>query len=304
MESGLIIFDKPPGVTSFDALRGIKRALGTGKVGHTGTLDKFAGGLLLVLTGKALKLSRWFSGCDKKYTGIIHFGVETDTLDLEGKEIAKADLPLQGDVEKALLKFTGVILQEPPVYSAIHVNGKRASSLARNGNAPEMKKREITIHKIELLSWQPPFAEIFVHCSSGTYIRSLARDIALAVNSRGHLKSLLRTDIAGFSLEMAVNKPGSGEQQMSSEEITVLPIDKKIISKLGLAWIDVSEKEAQHIIHGKALDQILNNKFITHSSLLNPHSSFNTFTCAVFYNENLIAVLEKINENWTYGCVM
>ena len=258
MKSGLIILDKPPEITSFDALRDIKRTLGTGKVGHTGTLDKFAGGLLLVITGKALKLSRWFSGCDKKYTAKIHFGIETDTLDPEGKVIKVAPPPERDDVEKALLKFTGVILQEPPVYSAIHVNGKRASNLARSGAAPEMKKREINIYKLELLSFQPPFAEIFVHCSSGTYIRSLARDIALAVNSRGYLQSLIRTDIAGFSLDMAANKIGSQELRMNSEdceiknaekEIIVLPIDKEIISKLGLARIDVSEHEAQHIFH-------------------------------------------------------
>ncbi|MCL2759407.1 MAG: tRNA pseudouridine(55) synthase TruB, partial [Treponema sp.] len=173
---GLILLNKQPGITSFDALRDIKRALGTGKVGHTGTLDKFAQGLLIVLTGNALRLSQWFTGCDKKYTGRIKFGIETDTLDPEGNVIGEAALPSREQVENVLCKFTGEIKQAPPLYSAIHVNGQRASNLARAGKTPEMKERPVTVHELKLLSWEPPFADIFVHCSSGTYIRSLSRD--------------------------------------------------------------------------------------------------------------------------------
>ena len=324
MNSGIILLDKQPGVTSFDALRDIKRALGTGKVGHTGTLDKFAGGLLLVLTGKALKLSRWFSHCDKKYTGIIHFGRETDTLDPEGNIIAEAAPPSRDDVEKILSGFTGIIMQEPPVYSAIHVNGKRASNLARSGNAPVMKKREVTIYKLELISWQPPLAEIFVHCSSGTYIRSLARDIALAANSRGYLKSLLRTEIAGFTLDKnhteAQRLEGHREIEenitLSEKNIKVLPIDKSIISKIGLLSLDVSKEKELEIIHGKPIENIIKsvdinlsafNKYcaprIEDSTRLCENSSVNQ-SLAVFCNETLIAVLEKIDGKWKYGCVM
>jgi len=319
MNSGLIILNKPPDVTSFDALRDIKRTLGTGKVGHTGTLDKFAGGLLLVLTGKALKLSRWFSHCDKKYTGIIHFGRETDTLDPEGNVTANAAPPSRDDVEKVLSMFTGVILQEPPVFSAIHIDGKRASSLARSGKPPVMKKREVTIYKLELLSWEPPFAGIFVHCSSGTYIRSLARDIALAANSRGYLQALLRTEIAGFTLESRDHclekqlMPTLNECKQKSQLFNLyspLPIDKNIISKLGLPWIDVTQDEAQHISNGKSLAQIIDKKDllscaprIEDSTRLCANSCVNQ-SLAVFSNETLIAVLEKIEGKWTYGCVM
>jgi len=207
--SGLILLDKKPGVTSFEALGEVKRALGTGKVGHTGTLDKFASGLLVVLAGRALKLSKWFSHCDKQYTGTIRFGIETDTLDPEGKVIAEAEVPTREKVEQALSQFTGRLMQEPPAFSAIHINGRRASSLARSGKAPEMKKRPVSIYKLELLSWNPPLADIFVHCSSGTYIRSLARDIALAAGSRAHLCALRRTKVAGFFL-------GNGEWGMGN----------------------------------------------------------------------------------------
>jgi len=314
MDSGLIFINKKSGVTSFDALRVIKRALGTGKAGHTGTLDKFASGLLIVLTGKALKLSKWFSHCDKKYQGRIHLGTETDTLDPEGKIIGEAALPSLKKVEDALPHFTGVITQSPPVYSAIHINGKRASDLARSGVTPEMRKRQVTIYHLELLSWHPPFADIFVHCSSGTYIRSLARDIALAAGSRGYLDSLLRTNVAGFSLEMAADKQGTRDYKdgfksgEGRKDIHVLPVNKSVISSLGMPRLEVTREEARYIFHGKPLDIILKNKLTDYSD--NEFSkSFNNAEdinkpLAVFHDEELIAVLEKSHANWKYGCVI
>ena len=299
MESGIILLNKKPGITSFDALRDIKRALGTGKVGHTGTLDKFAQGLLIVLVGKALKLSRWFSHCDKKYEGRIHFGAETDTLDPEGTVIAEATPPSREKVEEVLSQFRGEIEQAPPVYSAIHVNGQRASNLARAGLKPEMKKRPVTIYKLELLSWEPPFADIFVHCSSGTYIRSLARDIALTAGSRAFLCKLVRTQVAGFKL--GDRDLGLGNRINESKILIypapqplipiLRPIDKSVISTLGLQCFAVTEEEAQIIYHGKPLDQILKDK---------PQFP----SAAIFCGENLVAVVEKDGGKWKYACVM
>jgi len=282
MKSGMILYNKKTGITSFDALKDIKRALGTGKVGHTGTLDKFASGLLIVLVGRALRLSKWFLNCDKKYRGKICFGSETDTLDPEGEVIAEAALPSCEDVKNVLSRFTGEILQEPPAYSAIHVNGQRASSLARNGAMPEMKKRPVTVYELELLSWQPPYADIFVHCSSGTYIRSLARDIALGAGSRAHLKELTRTQVAGFTLE-------------DVNACDVKPISKDVISNLGLPYFDVNKNEKEKILHGKPLS------FVPQSPDLN---SFAVKSAAVFEGEDLIAVIEKEDGRWKYGCVL
>jgi tRNA pseudouridine55 synthase len=282
VKAGLILLNKKPGVTSFGALGEVKRALGSGKVGHTGTLDKFAQGLLIVLTGRVLHLSPWFSHCDKQYRGRIHFGAETDTLDPEGNVIAEAEIPSREKVEQAIQMFKGEIMQKPPVFSAIHINGQRASKLARNGEPPEMKERAVTIYKLELEEWQPPFADIFVHCSSGTYIRSLARDIALAAGSRAHLCSLLRTQIAGFKLDSASETVGNPR-----------PIDKTVIAALGLPWIEVSPLEAENISHGKPLAPIMEKK---------QHSSHNAV--AVFSGETLIAIVEKINGVWKYGCVI
>jgi len=300
---GLLLINKKSGITSFDALREIKRALDTGKVGHTGTLDKFASGLLLVLTGKDLKLTQWFSHCDKQYTGRIRFGIETDTLDPEGSVIAEAAPPSREKAEQALSMFSGRIMQSPPAYSAIHINGKRASELARSGHQPEMKKREVTIHKIELRNWDPPFADIFVHCSSGTYIRSLARDIALAAGSRAHLCSLLRTRIAGFKLEDAVIGSGEWGVGIREEKLLPLPITKSVISALRLPWFEIESSETEKIIQGKPLAPIIEGKplFSPAPSPFQPPSQ--DFNAAVFSGETLVAVINNCEGKWSYSCV-
>jgi len=297
--SGLILLNKKPGITSFDALNEIKRALGTGKVGHTGTLDKFAQGLLLVLAGKALKLSQWFTHCDKRYTGRIFFGIETDTLDTEGVPAAHAPVPSLESVLSAMIQFKGSFLQEPPVYSAIHINGKRASCLARGGKLPEMTKRRVNVYSLELLKWEPPYADIGVHCSSGTYIRSLARDIALSAGSRAHLCSLVRTQVAGFSLESAASVIGEKAGLLHQ-------IDKTVINALGMPWFEVSREESEDIAHGKPLERILQDK--TPFSAGYPASSFindkSSFPAAVFYGDSLAAVVENTEGRWKYGCVL
>jgi len=292
MNSGLILLNKKQGITSFDALKDIKRSLGSGKVGHTGTLDKFASGLLLILAGRALKLSQWFSHCDKQYLGKICFGIETDTLDPQGNITAKAAVPAREKVEQVLDQFKGIIMQAPPAYSAVHVNGRRAWELARSGKTPEMKKREVTVYKLEMLGWEPPFAEIFVHCSSGTYIRSLVRDIAQAAESRGYLESLVRTRVSGFTLEMA-----------EKENNSLRPIDKNVVSALGLPWFEVSPNEAEEIIHGKPLEPILEGKMLLPEREASEKNEAD-ISAAVFCKDELAAVLKKNCGKWKYGCVV
>jgi len=298
MISGLILLNKKTGITSFQALGEVKRALGTGKVGHTGTLDKFASGLLVVLAGSALKLSQWFSHCDKQYRGTIHFGIETDTLDPEGKITAEAEVPPREKVEQVLSQFTGKIMQEPPVFSAIHINGQRASSLARSGSAPQMKKRPVEIYKIELLSWQPPLADIFVRCSGGTYIRSLARDIALAAGSRAHLCALTRTQVADFSLDMAME-----EAALADGKNFLRPIDKSVIAAIGLPWFEITPPDTEIIFHGKPLAPVLEGKPLF-SPREDSQKEADNFAAAVFAGEELVAVVEKFGGEWKYGCVL
>ncbi|MCL1991985.1 MAG: tRNA pseudouridine(55) synthase TruB [Spirochaetes bacterium] len=283
------MLNKKPGLTSFDALGEVKRALGTGKVGHTGTLDKFAQGLLAVLAGKALKLSRWFSDQSKEYVGTVCFGSETDTLDPEGSVVFHAPPPQREDVLQALGSFTGKIMQEPPAYSAIHINGQRASELSRKGQAPLMKKRPVEIYSLELLSWEPPFARLFVRCSSGTYIRSLARDLALAAGSRAHLTGLLRSRVGGFSVDDAWSA-GAGEGTLPA----LRPIDRHVIRALGLPFFEVSAKDAEKMLCGKALAPILDGL---------PAAPDGDFSAAVFLEEALVAMVEREGGRWKYGCV-
>ncbi|MDR2435452.1 MAG: tRNA pseudouridine(55) synthase TruB [Treponema sp.] len=290
--SGLLLLRKQTGLTSFEALGAVKRALGTGRAGHTGTLDKFAGGLLLVLTGRALKLSPWFSHCDKQYEGLIRFGLETDTLDPEGETVAEAALPSREAVETILPQFSGEIMQAPPVYSAIHIDGKRASSLVRSGETPEMKKRPVRVYRLELLLWEPPFARIFVHCSGGTYIRSLARDIALAAGSRAYLHALTRTKVAGFRLEDAV----------SGESFTPRPIDKAVFIALGLPWFEIEPQNIKNIIQGKSLPHILAGKSLVFPPAP-PRETSPVTAAGIFSGDSFIAMIGKDNGRWKYGYV-
>ena len=193
------LIKKECGMTSFSSLGSIKKENRGEKVGHAGTLDKFASGLMLVMIGNATKLNPVFSSFGKRYIATIKFGEETDTLDPEGTVIATSALPSYDDVLSSVNSFLGPQLQMPPVYSALHVDGKRAYIEARKGHDVEMPLRPICIHSISLLSYNDGIAVIDVSVSKGTYIRSLARDIALKINARAHLIALERTELGPFS---------------------------------------------------------------------------------------------------------
>jgi tRNA pseudouridine55 synthase len=205
--SGLALLRKPEGITSFQALAPLKRAVASGKVGHAGTLDRFAQGLLIALAGSYSRLAPYITAGPKLYRGLVAFGSETDTLDPEGEVVAEAAPPSRSELENALAQFRGPIMQRPPAYSAVHVGGKRAYQLALRGEEPELKERRIEIFSLELLSYEDGSALIEVRCSSGTYIRSLARDIAYACGSRAHLAALERLSIGPYSVEHAAH-PG------------------------------------------------------------------------------------------------
>jgi tRNA pseudouridine55 synthase len=201
--SSILLVHKPSGVTSFTSLGSIKRTVDP-KVGHAGTLDKFAEGLMIVLTGSMTRLNQVFSTMDKRYRATICFGKETDTLDPEGLVIATSDVPTLEQIKDAIPHFLGEIQQSPPQYSALHIGGKRASKLAREGKVVVMEKRPVSVYSFELVSFEEGLLVADIHVSKGTYIRSLARDLALACNSRGYLVNLVRTQIGPFLLEDAV----------------------------------------------------------------------------------------------------
>jgi tRNA pseudouridine55 synthase len=201
---GLIQLDKPAGITSFQALGRIKRVLGTGKVGHAGTLDRFAEGLLLVLTGRMARLVPLFVVLDKVYEATFTFGAETETLDPEGEVVARAPAPTLGRIEEAVPAFLGDLDQVPPAFSAVHTGGRRAYQLARSGERPQLAPRRVTIHAITILGFDPPDLRVAVRCSKGTYIRALARDLGVACGSRAHVRALRRTAIGEFHLREAI----------------------------------------------------------------------------------------------------
>ncbi|MDR1785377.1 MAG: tRNA pseudouridine(55) synthase TruB [Spirochaetaceae bacterium] len=213
----IVLLDKQTGVTSFAALSALKGSLGVRKIGHTGTLDSFASGLLVVLTGNLTRLAPYILNLDKAYTATIAFGAETDTLDPLGDVTARAPLPTEEALRQALPRFTGPLMQEPPQYSALKVGGRRASDLARKGREVNLPPRPITVYGLRLDGVTGDDTEagqktlesavITVTCSSGTYIRALARDIARECGSRAHLSALRRTRVGGFSVEDARGEP-------------------------------------------------------------------------------------------------
>lgn len=200
--NGLVLLDKPQGLTSFTAASIMKRAYGTKRVGHTGTLDPLATGVLPVLVGRATRLCSYILESDKRYVASVKLGITTDTLDIAGKVLTETTPKVTKEqLIDALEKFKGTISQVPPMYSAIRVDGKHLYDIAREGGEVERAAREVTIHKIELLSFSGDEFTIDVTCSKGTYIRTLADDIGRALGCGAAMTSLRRIETAGFKIE-------------------------------------------------------------------------------------------------------
>lgn len=205
---GFLVLDKPAGLSSHGCVARVRRAYGLKRVGHGGTLDPAVTGVLPIALGPATRLLPYLSG-DKTYRGVVQLGVRTDSDDLEGEVLERQQPPqlASTDLEAALKPFRGVIQQRPPAISAVHVNGQRAYKLARAGERVELQARPITLHRLELLHWDPELGrlELEVACSAGTYIRSLARDLGEALGCGGCLAQLQRTEALGFKLEQSVS---------------------------------------------------------------------------------------------------
>jgi tRNA pseudouridine55 synthase len=182
----------------------LKRSFGGGRVGHAGTLDAFAEGLLLVLAGRMTRLCAYATGLDKEYVADVTFGKTTDTLDPEGIVTAEGTVPTRDELEAILPGFVGTFGQVPPAYSAIHVKGRRAYEAARAGEPVDLPARQVSITSLEILGFSAPTATIRISCSKGTYVRALARDIAARLRTCSYLTALRRTRIGGFHVEDAV----------------------------------------------------------------------------------------------------
>lgn len=205
----ILLIDKPPGMTSFGVVARLRRVLSKQegkkvKVGHTGTLDPFATGLMIIVTGQMCRWAMEFTKLDKWYEAEIVLGVESTTGDPEGEISRISDKkPDKGEIKQVLQKFTGKIEQIPPAFSAVKVNGRRAYQLARAGKEVDIPKRTITIYALELLGYDYPVLKLRAHVSSGTYIRSLAADIGKELKTGAYCQNLRRIKIADYDVKNA-----------------------------------------------------------------------------------------------------
>ncbi len=203
--SGILLIDKPAGITSFEVVRRVRRALQVKKVGHLGTLDPFATGLLPLALGEATKLAQFLMEESKTYLATCKLGVETDTQDLTGRVMRTSEnLPAPEDISRVAAGFLGEIQQTPPLYSAVHYQGERLYKLARRGETVEAAPRPVTIHRLEIQEMALPLVTFLVECGKGTYIRTLAHDLGRALGCGAHLTSLTRLAVGAFRLEEAV----------------------------------------------------------------------------------------------------
>jgi tRNA pseudouridine55 synthase len=224
---GILNIDKPRGWTSHDVVARVRRLAGQKRVGHAGTLDPAATGVLPVVLGRATRLVELIQAGHKTYRARVQLGAATATDDAEGELLARAAVPPleHAQVEAALAQFRGEILQTPPRFAAIKVDGQRAYAVARRGGEPKLEPRQVTIYALHLLDLGPSSLHLEVTCSGGTYIRALARDLGAALGTLGHLTELVRTRVGPFCLEDAISLDHLAERGVES---ALLPADRAL----------------------------------------------------------------------------
>ncbi|MGP1438174.1 MAG: tRNA pseudouridine(55) synthase TruB [Treponema sp.] len=329
----IIPFAKLSGMTSFASLSSVKKLLETKKIGHTGTLDSFADGLLVLVAGKMTHLASYIEAKDKVYEAIICFGKETDTLDTHGSFVCEKPLPSYSDVLKALKLFVGKIMQVPPSYSALHVEGKRASDIARSGESVFLKSREVCVNEITLervffqnentfvknevvdsfCDKKVLFLHVRVACSKGTYIRSLARDIGKASNSCAYLVALRRLAVGCFNVENAFGfdlLPSFGktiEKTLQPSYINYeknidnykVRFDKKLCNDLDFAFLEIRQDFRKSFLCGKEIKMDWFSDFDEKKDeLLKSGVAF------VFDFDSLLGVITYNKEGFRYRCVL
>ena len=243
--SGVLLVNKPTGMTSHDVIDQLRRILDTKRIGHTGTLDPDADGVLLICINQATKVAQFLTDLDKEYQAVIKLGVTTDTYDRTGRVIkTEENLNISIDeIKKTILSFTGRIQQTPPIYSAIKQNGKRLYQYARANKKVEAKKREVEIKNLEILDIDIPWVHLKIACSKGTYIRSLAFDIGEKLGCGAHLFSLRRTQVGPFRLDQAYSLESLSDIRINGRlEKVLLPIEKAM-SHLPSVVVDESFAE-------------------------------------------------------------
>lgn len=277
---GILLVDKPEGPTSHDVAVSVRRATGARRVGHTGTLDPFASGLLVLCLGWATRLAEYLSALPKTYTGTIRLGERTDTDDRTGTIVARDDGWRSLDelqLQRALESQVGSICQTPPAYSAKRVEGRRAYAVARGGETPELRAEPVRVDRLSLCGASLPEVRFEIECSSGTYVRAVARDIGEALGVGAHLAALRRTRIGEFSVGDALRL---GHEPDAGDVVKCLRPPEVAVSHLPRADLDAKERDA--IRHGRPVRR---------------SGDPSRGPVAVFHGERLIAIAELEDGN-------
>jgi tRNA pseudouridine55 synthase len=244
---GVVVLDKPAGMTSHDVVDAIRDRLGTRKVGHAGTLDPDATGVLLIGVGRATRFLSYAQDAPKSYRAGARFGVVTSTQDASGEVLEERDAVVEReDVERELKRFLGTIEQVPPMVSAIKVEGERLYKKARRGEEVERAARRVTIYTLELVEFEPgvgPQATLDIRCSSGTFVRTLIHDLGSALGCGAHMTSLRRTEAGGFTDADAI-----GLDDVSADNLRPLLDAVRVLPRL-----DLDDDQASDVEHGRAL---------------------------------------------------
>lgn len=294
---GIVNINKPPGISSYDVIRQIKPVLKPKRIGHAGTLDPLGTGVLLILVNEATKVSPFLSTLPKEYEAEIRFGIQTDTDDINGRTIATALVPQidQKEAEAIVVrKFTGKIEQTPPRFSALKKAGTPLYKLARQGIEFTPQTRTITIYKLNLIKWQPPFARLRCLVSSGTYIRSLARDIGFALNSRATLTSLVRKRIGIFNLRNAITLEPHRLPNIDLKS-QLIPIERALPQ---IPRVLVTPEQKQMLLYGRTVSiQVAPN--VNPEAMNNEHSGDSKWRkiAFAFTDDNHFLALIKISDD-------
>jgi len=246
--NGVLLIDKKVGPTSFDVVAQVRRALKVKAVGHTGTLDPLASGLMVVVVGTYTRAAQYLDSDEKTYLAHIEFGTSTDTCDREGRVIASGD-PSQLDehrIREMLATFEGEQKQVPPQYSAISIKGERAYQIARRGEEVEMPSRDVVIHEIILQEWTAPLARVLIRCAKGTYIRSIARDLGEKLGVPAHLSALRRLACGSYRLEEAML-----QDDLTQDGRAAAALMSGLDALRGIAMIEIGEGQALRLRQGQ-----------------------------------------------------
>ena len=296
-QSGILVIDKPAGITSANVVARVKKLLEAKKVGHTGTLDPFATGILVCCINRATKLARFFLHGNKKYEAVLCLGVETNTQDSTGTVTSICDNVLFSEIKirSVFKEFEGTIEQIPPVYSALKWKGTPLYKLARSGKPIQKPARRITIFNIEILGINLPLIHFTVSCSAGTYIRTLCADIGKSLGCGGHLKELRRIQSCGFSIA----------ETLKLSELENLVLSEKISDRI-ISMSNALQDMPEHRVDKVLEEKIMHGNIITKKDLTPVHTDIlEGFIKILNINNDLIAVLShtKKSDRYGYCCV-